>query len=156
MENNTKKISLSETVFRQANTEDIDKILEFDSLEDCPLFTKSKLEAEISGNLNYCIVAEYKNKVIGYGSISVMYDHADILYVSTSKHFKRIGIANHILSLLINKCKELKLEAIFLEVRKSNIPAISLYTKCAFEKISERKDYYTSPTETAIILKRNI
>lgn len=156
MENNINKIDLNDINFRIATTDDITNILAFDSLDTTPLFTKTKLEEEISNDSNYCLVAIYKDNIVGYGSMSIMYDHSDILYISTNKYYKRIGIANSILNLLIDKCKELKLDSIFIEVRKSNIPAISLYTKCDFNKISERINYYTLPTETAIILKRTI
>ena len=38
-----------------------------------------------------------------------------------------------------------------LEVRKSNANAISLYEKCGFKKIGERKNFYSKPTEDASI-----
>lgn len=156
MENNIKTISLDDIDFRKAIRSDIDQILAFDSLEITPLFTKNKLEEEISNSSNYCLVAFYKDNIVGYGSMTMAYDHADILYISTNKDYRKIGIANSILNLLTDKCKNLKLDSIFIEVRESNTPAISLYTKCGFSKISERKNYYRSPTETALILKRNI
>ncbi len=157
MEKNIEKnISIKDISFEQAKLTDIDQILEFDSLNTPPLFDKSKLEEEISNDSNYCIVARYMDKAVGYGSLSIMYDHADILYILASKYFGRIGIASNILNILIHKCKELGLEDIFLEVRESNTPAITLYTKHNFEKVSIRSKYYTHPIENAIILKRSI
>ena len=38
-----------------------------------------------------------------------------------------------------------------LEVRKSNENAIALYEKCGFKKIGERKNFYSKPTEDALI-----
>ena len=38
-----------------------------------------------------------------------------------------------------------------LEVRKSNGPAIRLYEKCGFEKAGERKNFYSTPTEDALL-----
>lgn len=45
-------------------------------------------------------------------------------------------------------------EKIFLEVRESNAPAIALYRKCGFEKISVRKNFYTNPRENAIVMMK--
>lgn len=156
MEKKSNNLHTNNINFRQAKLDDINKILEFDSLDSKPLFTESKLKDEISSSSNYCVVAIHENVAIGYSSMSIMYDHADILYVSVNKDFKRIGIAKNLVNLLIDRCTELKLADIFLEVRESNIPAISLYTKCGFVKISERKDYYNLPAEHAIILKREV
>ena len=156
MEKKFSNISIDNITFRQATLNDIEEILQFDILEETTLFTRTKLEDEISSNVNYCIVAIYGNVVIAYSSMSIMYDHADLLYISVSKDFKRIGIAKKLIDILVDRCKELKLEGMFLEVRESNISAISLYIKCGFTKISERKNYYSLPDETALILKRKI
>ena len=43
---------------------------------------------------------------------------------------------------------------IFLEVRESNIPAISLYEKFKFKKISIRKNFYSNPNENAVVMKK--
>ena len=50
-------------------------------------------------------------------------------------------------------------EQCFLEVRRSNIPAISLYKKLGFEQISERKDYYRHSSgviEDALIFRKSL
>ena len=47
-------------------------------------------------------------------------------------------------------------ECIFLEVRQSNIPAISLYKKEGFEELGIRKKFYEHPVEDAIIMKVGI
>jgi cellulose biosynthesis protein BcsQ len=57
-----------------------------------------------------------------------------------------------------NCLKELKnqgIEKIFLEVRKSNIPAKSLYEKIGYKEISVRKKYY-SDGEDAVVMAKEI
>lgn len=47
-------------------------------------------------------------------------------------------------------------ESIFLEVRRSNIPAIGLYEKAGFVQVGERRDYYAvagGSRENALIYK---
>jgi ribosomal-protein-alanine N-acetyltransferase len=39
-----------------------------------------------------------------------------------------------------------------LEVRRSNLPAISLYERMGFELAGVRRNYYTNPDEDALIL----
>ena len=46
----------------------------------------------------------------------------------------------------------MQIEKIFLEVRVSNIPAISLYEKMGFESLGVRKNFYEHPQEDASIM----
>ena len=60
-----------------------------------------------------------------------------------------------LLEKLISLCEENRWEFISLEVRKSNMAAISLYEKFLFVPVGERKNFYTNPQEDAIIMTRN-
>jgi len=44
-------------------------------------------------------------------------------------------------------------ENALLEVRASNVAAIQLYEKYAFQHIGRRRDYYSLPTEDALVLQ---
>ena len=41
-----------------------------------------------------------------------------------------------------------------LEVRASNVPAISLYEKLGFYEVGRRKNYYRNPREDALIMRK--
>ncbi len=56
----------------------------------------------------------------------------------------------------IDELKKNNVKKIFLEVRKSNIPAISLYKKCGFIEIREIVDYYTNPKEDGIMMLKEV
>lgn len=47
-------------------------------------------------------------------------------------------------------------ETCFLEVRESNWPALRFYQKHGFVVRGSRSDYYTTPTESALLLARDI
>ena len=44
-------------------------------------------------------------------------------------------------------------QAVYLEVRESNVPARKLYEKMGFLQVGRRKDYYPQPPEDALIYK---
>ena len=50
--------------------------------------------------------------------------------------------------------KEKGSRCLTLEVRVSNIPAITLYEKLGFAEIGRRKNYYRNPREDALILRK--
>ena len=60
------------------------------------------------------------------------------------------------MSFMDKECISRGVKEIFLEVRASNTPAISLYLKCGFEKISVRKKYYGDPAEDAVIMRKTL
>ncbi|MDR0984222.1 MAG: GNAT family N-acetyltransferase [Ruminococcus sp.] len=74
----------------------------------------------------------------------------DIVNIFVEEKFRRQGIASKLLTELTAKYPD---HTIFLEVRKSNIPAINLYRKFGFEQYNVRKKYYTNPTEDAYALR---
>lgn len=45
-----------------------------------------------------------------------------------------------------------KAEKWYLEVRESNLGAISFYEKLGFERVGIRKNFYTAPTENAVLM----
>jgi ribosomal-protein-alanine N-acetyltransferase len=57
-----------------------------------------------------------------------------------------------LLSEIFSLCNEIN--AFHLEVRESNIPAISLYKKNGFETDGMRKNFYSSPSENAILMTK--
>lgn len=75
--------------------------------------------------------------------------------VVASAH-QRLGVGSKLVGKLISLAKQEKTRRIFLEVRESNAPAIALYGKFGFAKIGIRKNYYSNPTENAVILALNL
>ena len=55
---------------------------------------------------------------------------------------------------LIQEAQRQEAEFISLEVRPSNRAAVALYTKLGFAEEGRRKNYYTDPTEDALLLTR--
>jgi len=81
-------------------------------------------------------------RFIGFAVLSVIIDEADLLMICIDPDYQRRGFGAKILSFIINKAKDLKLGNIFIEVRASNVPAISIFEKHGFNPIGLRADYY--------------
>ena len=52
---------------------------------------------------------------------------------------------------LIEAARDRRCNFVTLEVRAGNLPAQKLYEKCGFRQVGMRPDYYTRPTENALI-----
>lgn len=79
----------------------------------------------------------------------------DITSIAVDENFRRQGLAQKLIAEL-EKLLPDSTENIFLEVRESNIPAVSLYRKCGFEKLSIRKNFYTNPRENAVVMVKKV
>lgn len=116
--------------------------------------SKQNLLESIS-NEKYVFIGFIENEMlVGYGSIFIVSDEAYVNNIAVLKGFRNKGIAKTIVNKLIDICKLKNCEFITLEVRESNFPAISLYEKQGFEKITIRKNYYSNPVENAIIMTK--
>ena len=94
-----------------------------------------------------------ENELVGVITCSTTLFDADIESVFVKKEFRKQGLASLLINGLENELKEKKIEKIFLEVRKSNLPAQNLYIKFGFNKISERKNYYSDGEDAVIMAK---
>jgi ribosomal protein S18 acetylase RimI-like enzyme len=78
---------------------------------------------------------------------------ADVLYIYVRTDRRRDHLAEKLFAGLICHLKSLpQIEAIFLEVRMSNIAAIGLYEKLGMRRQSVRKKYYSNG-EDALVFK---
>ena len=78
----------------------------------------------------------------------------EIYRIATLPSARRRGIAYRLLDYAMKTEKGRGLECAFLEVRKSNIAARNLYKSYGFSDMGTRKNYYSSPTEDAIVMVR--
>jgi len=76
------------------------------------------------------------------------------IVVAANSH--RSGVGQRLLTVLLETAKQCNSEAVFLEVRESNVAARSLYEKVGFRQTGSRKSYYQQPLEDAILYRRNL
>ena len=112
-------------------------------------FSKSYLNTLIKGDNSFIYVYLIDDKVCGYLMILDSIDVYEILAIAAVEEYRNKGIAQELLD-------KIKTKNIFLEVRESNQVAINFYKKNNFKEISIRKNYYSEPTENAVIMKLEV
>ena len=141
-------------LYRYAENKDVSDILSLDDENFSNNFDE-KFYLEYIKNRRV-IVAEKENIIVGYVLFNQILDEAEIYKIVVSKNFRNKQITFKIIKFLLNELKKNNVKKIFLEVRKSNIPAISLYKKCGFINIREIIDYYTNPKEDGIMMLKEV
>ena len=94
-------------------------------------------------------------KKTGYITYCTAGDSADVETLFVFPEYRKNGIGYALVSEFLAKVKENGVGKVFLEVRKSNAAAISLYKKFGFTAVGERKKYY-SDGEDALVFSKEI
>ena len=107
----------------------------------------------LSNPMDKFYVYEDNEEVIGYLSISFDGYQGEILNFCVKKDFQNKGIGSSLLKFAINDLHNLGATSFILEVRESNLAAISLYNKFDFKEISIRKNYYSNGENAKVLIK---
>lgn len=92
--------------------------------------------------------ARVNDEFAGYILAENICGDINLYRVSVKNEFRRLGIG----TALIDRLRSQSADMISLEVRKSNMNAISLYKKLGFTIEGERKDFYEQPVEDAYVM----
>ena len=146
--------------------------LEWRPLRDGDLAYVAALEASIHaapwspGNFrdaltagNCARVGEREGRIVAYGVLMLAPGEAQLLNLSVVPDARRGGLGRKLLRLFIDDAQRLGAEQMFLEVRVSNLPAISLYESEDFQRVARRTAYYPGQTadalrEDALVMRR--
>ena len=91
-------------------------------------------------------------RAAAYGGMMCVAGEGQITNIATAPGYRRKGLAEKAVGALVNVARERGLFEISLEVRESNLPAISLYEKFGFAAMGKRPRFYTCPVESAIVM----
>ena len=117
-------------------------------------WNEASVASELVNPLSLWLVALDGDRVAGYvGSQSVM-GEADMMNVAVDPDYRRQGIAERLITMLVERLRENEVYCLLLEVRASNDNAKALYAKLDFMEVGRRKNYYRNPKEDALILRK--
>lgn len=139
---------------RQMEKSDVDEVVRLEALSYGEHhWSKESFYNELSNNLAhyYCAVDE-ENTLLGYAGCWHIFDEAHITTLSVHPDYRKKGVAQNLIFTIVDDCYKNKIKYITLEVRESNIAAISLYEKNGFKSIGTRKNYYQDNNENALIM----
>ncbi len=138
----------------QMTTEDVDAVFQIEEMvHPKHHWSKDSFYNELANNLaKYFCVKDENNLVLGYIGLWQIFEESHITTLAVHPDYRRIQLAQMLLLKAIDECYKDMIKYITLEVRESNIPAISLYEKFLFESIGVRKNYYQDNGENAVIM----
>lgn len=138
---------------RRATIEDAKEIFAIEM--DCfsVPWSLDSIEAElINQKKKLYYVIEDTEGVVGYAGAWLVYDEGQITNIAIRPSARRQGFGATLTRALIEECFKRGMHEIFLEVRISNLSALSLYRQLGFTVKGMRKNYYSEPKEDAYIM----
>lgn len=110
------------------------------------------LRKELENTNAVYVVVKLGNKVVAFGGIWIVFDEASIINIAVHPNHRGHSFGDIIVENLIEEAKNRKATGMTLEVRVSNLPAISLYKKHGFIIEGTRKNFYDNPKEDGHIM----
>lgn len=102
-----------------------------------------------------------EDSLLGFHVTSLVFEEFHILNLAVAPQFQGVGLGHYLLQDIIQLAAQGPVKRLLLEVRESNLKAISLYKKWQFRQIALRKKYYRgvdqqgSEREDALIFCRD-
>jgi ribosomal-protein-alanine N-acetyltransferase len=134
---------------------DIPSVLAIERVSFPSPWQESTFRGEIQHRpISYPLVVVHStlNRIIGYVIYWQIGEEVQINNIAVHPEFRRLGIGEQVLRLVIEDVRLRGGKLITLEVRPSNTGALQLYKKLGFRMISVRKGYYSYPPEDAFVL----
>ncbi len=142
-------------LIRRMKLDDIQAVADIEKQCFSQPWSEKSFEDSISREDTIFLVCE-EEVITGYIGMYLSFDEASITNVAVLPDFRKKGCGQQLVVAAKEAAKEAGSECIFLEVRVSNTPAISLYKRNGFEELGIRKKFYEHPIEDAIIMKVGI
>jgi [ribosomal protein S18]-alanine N-acetyltransferase len=99
-------------------------------------------------------VMTLRDEVVAYAVMMIVLDEAHLLNISVATPYQKQGLGRMLLVHLLDQARNLKTLNMFLEVRASNVTAITLYENMGFVEMGIRRGYYPASKgrEDAILM----
>ena len=130
-------------MIRYLNKGDIEAVDELGSLLHENILVVNHLEKLMEEEYFKLFVAEEEEKIVGFLSITELYETVDIIDLFVLESYRRQNIASRLINYMIGSIGP-NVSLITLEVSVSNHSAIALYKKFGFDVICKRLFYYGS------------
>lgn len=138
-------------IIREMTESDITEIAELEKECFSEPWSENSLRDELTNETARFYVLRDSENLLGYIGANNICNEVYITNVAVNGNCRGKGYGKILVNHLIKQSETERAFFITLEVRKSNENAIKLYEKCGFKLIGERKNFYSKPTENALI-----
>ena len=103
-------------------------------------------------NNYYIFIGILNNLKIAYISGQIIHGELNIYNLAVLDEFRNKGFASKLLCYVCEHLND-KINSAYIEVRETNFKALKFYQKFGFIEYNIRENYYSTPTENAILMQ---
>lgn len=144
---------------RPMTAADLDRIIEIAvSLKAAPQWPREAYNAALDPEatprrLALVAVDPKTNSVLGFAIASLLPPESELELIAIDSAYQRQGHAGRLFAALHKELYTAFIKGIMLEVRASNLPALSLYRRLGFAVTGRRPRYYEDPVDDAVLMR---
>ena len=141
---------------RPANGKDIRALERLESICFPDAWNENQIRDMLRNDYDEVYVVEDNRKLVAYANLRHVGDdrpECEVMRICAEPDYRRKKYADKLMERMLQFARTRKAASVLLEVRASNDPAMALYRKHGFSEISRRRDYYSNPTEDAVIMQ---
>lgn len=144
---------MNKGIVRPMHIDDLEAILEIEHVSFATPWSLEAFKAELIDN-EYAryLCLELEGQVIGYMGLWFILDEGHITNIAITPNHRGQHWGEFLMRSVMGEMVEQGMERMTLEVRVSNSPAQSLYTRLGFAIAGVRKGYYADTGEDAMIM----
>ena len=111
--------------------------------------------AELAGRprRTYVVATAADGEVVGYAGLDLGGDVADVMTVAVAPSARGTGLGDLLMTTLLDRAAQSGAQAVMLEVRADNTPALGLYARHGFERLTVRRRYYQPGDVDAVVMR---
>lgn len=146
---------LKPLVIRKGIRTDVDGLYALEQVCFSVPWSRETILHDLTENPNAMyFVAEFDREIIGYAGIWKIMDEGHINNVCVLPRYRGRKIGKTMMKTLLYVTEAQGIKSHTLEVRESNVVAISMYEKLGFQSVGNRPGYYEDNGEAAVIMWR--
>lgn len=138
------------------NEGDIDAVLAIEESVAAFPWTRGHFADSLQAGYSGWVARDAEGRLLGYYLLMLAVDEVHLLNIGVDRAAQRQGLGTRLLRHALANGWRAGGRSLFLEVRPSNTPAISMYARFGFAEVGRRRSYYPSHVgrEDAIVMRR--
>ncbi len=146
---------MEEIVITRMTEEDLDTVMRIERENFKFPWNRELFLSDLNKRFAHCLTAKKKGEVLGYIIIFQTLDEFHLANIAVDQRHQRKGIGTKLMQEMLKIAQEKKIKNIFLEVRRSNLPAQKFYERFGFFHSYTRRGYYEDG-EDALVYEKSL
>jgi dihydroorotate dehydrogenase electron transfer subunit len=133
----------------------MDQVIEIERVSYPSPWQATHFLDELNSDFSFpLVVVDPEERVVAYICPHILLDEGHILNVAVHGSYRKRGIGRLLMQRVMDECRERCVATLYLEVRASNLAALSMYRDLGFVSTGVRRKYYEN-SEDAVLMEYN-